>query len=259
MNKFLLCFLFIATKLSATDMIFRSSFEFFDNEDSISQDFLTPNYYYSEQGDSFRYDLNKFIYFVRLQQFTHPLSTSSNVPSFNIPANGEFGARKGQNGIYQHHTATDIHVGNNETLVDLYAVHDGYVTTYRDAEKYRQYLSIELDIHDNLGAILGKLVTIYAHIDLDLDEAGSLIMNQQFVQKGDLISKNLYSQTVGGPHLHFEIRYYKNNEISTDSFYGLSMNPSYTEPSAGIWLYGLWNPNIGYGFADPKNHGLIFY
>ena len=27
-----------------------------------------------------------------------------------------------------------------------------------------------------------------------------------------------------------------------------------TAPSLGSWLYGFWNPDVGFGFANPENH-----
>lgn len=99
------------------------------------------------------------------------------------------------------------------------------------------------------------MVTLYAHIDLDLDSADNLILDGQFVNKGDIISKHLYSGTLGGPHLHFEIRYYRPTDIGDEEYYGWSGgNPDFTEPSTGSWSYGYWNPNNGYGFANPENH-----
>lgn len=65
-----------------------------------------------------------------------------------------------------------------------------------------------------------KLVSIYAHIDLDLDETAGLNLNGSSVVKGQLVSKNLYSGTTGGPHLHFEIRYYRPNDNPSTDFYG---------------------------------------
>lgn len=107
-----------------------------------------------------------------------------------------------------------------------------------------------------------KLVTPYAYIDLDLDEADGLILNGVTVHAGDLISQHLYAGTVGGPHLHFEIRYYRPADIGDEEFYGFAgprTDPSLTEPPSGPWTHGIWNPNVGYGFGDPRNHGLIFY
>ena len=76
-------------------------------------------------------------------------------------------------------------------------------------------------------------------------------------------AKHLYSGTRGGPHLHFEIRYYRSEDTGNETFYGNSIGPGgssdLTEPSAGSWSYGYWNPDIGYGFGNPKNHGLFFY
>ncbi len=71
---------------------------------------------------------------------------------------------------------------------------------------------------------------------------------------GDLISKNLWSGTCGGPHLHFEIRYYRPADNGTEEFYGFRESV----PGAGDWPYGKWDPDVGYGFGDPKSHGLSF-
>ena len=54
------------------------------------------------------------------------------------------------------------------------------------------------------GKFLGKLVTVYAHIELN--EADGLLLEGKLVQKGELLSNHLYSGTMGGPHLHFEVR-----------------------------------------------------
>ena len=67
------------------------------------------------------------------------------------------------------------------------------------------------------------------------------------------------SGTVGGPHLHFETRYYRLGDAGDETFYG-SADPfseeKLTEPSAGQWSYGIWNPDVGYGFGHPSSHGL---
>lgn len=69
-----------------------------------------------------------------------------------------------------------------------------------------------------------------------------------------MISKNLWSGTRGGPHLHFEIRYYRPADNGTEEFYGFRESV----PGAGDWPYGKWDPDVGYGFGDPKSHGLSF-
>jgi hypothetical protein len=99
-------------------------------------------------------------------------------------------------------------------------------------------------------------VTLYAHIDLDLDSADNLILSGKSVKQGDLISRHLYSGTVGGPHLHFEIRYYRPGDKGNEEFYGVPGfgNNTLTDPSAGSWSYGYWNPSVGFGFGNPMNH-----
>ena len=239
------------------------SYNYPNNEDGLYQDMLTPAYYNAINSDPFKFEVNRFIYFARKIQFHHPLEdATANIPEYSVSDIGIFGAEKGSTNFIQYHPAIDLHVKNRETNVNLYAAHDGYVSTIKDAAKYRHYISITKNVEDNNSQVIGKIVTIYANVDLDLDENDSLFMDGQSVNCGDLISKHLYADTVGGPHLHFEIRYYRKDDIGNETFYGGNSgpfgNPDFTEPSAGIWIHGYWHPNIGYGFAHHKNHGLFF-
>jgi murein DD-endopeptidase MepM/ murein hydrolase activator NlpD len=225
-----------------------------NNEESQFEDMLTPEYYHSGNGSVFRNEINEYIYFARIESFLHPLK-DSNGDASQYTVKRDFGDGLGLNAIVQYHPAIDMHVGNRETLVNLYAAYDGYVRTYRDAAKYRHYLSLSKDIKDTSGKILGKIVTLYAHIDLDLDSEENLLLDGKSVKQGDIVSKHLYAGTLGGPHLHFEIRYYRATDNGDEEFYGWSGgSASYTDASAGKWLYGYWNPNIGYGFANPDNY-----
>ena len=221
-------------------------------------DFYTPQYYLASEGDPFIIEINKIVNYARKISFQHPLQNSEGViPEYSVPTMGEFGAGKGPTGTEQHHPAIDMHVENRETNVTLYAAYDGYVEVFYDSPKYRHYLTLTKNIEDSSGNILGKMVTIYAHIDLDLDSENNILPNATNVNKGDIISKNLYSGTIGGPHLHFEIRYYRPTDVGNEEFYsfvGPIGSDVYTEPSAGIWSYGYWKKESGYGYADPKNH-----
>lgn len=222
-----------------------------NNEDGIYEDMLTPRYYQSDQ-DGFRTEVNRFIYFARQIPFQHPLSNSiGQKPEFRTSRG--FGDGIGPGGTGSHHPATDYYINNNSTEVKLYAAHDGFVRISRDVARYRHYLSISTDIKDSLGSILGKMVTLYAHIDLDLDASDNIDLDGKFVKQGDLISENLYSGTMGGPHLHFEIRYYRKTDTGLEDFYGGPLGAN-TSPSTGSWSYGYWNPTVGYGFANPLNH-----
>ncbi|MCK5741918.1 MAG: T9SS type A sorting domain-containing protein [Chlorobi bacterium] len=224
-----------------------------NNEDGTYQDMLTPQYYLSANSDSLRNEINKYVHFARLEKFGHPLA---DVP-YRIPANGRFGAGKGPTGTTEHHPAADMYVGNRETDVTIYAAHSGYAAVYRDVKKYRNHLSVTKDVEDDLGNVVGKIVTIYAHIDLDLDAADNVLPDGKYVNKGDIVSKHLYSETVGGPHLHFEIRFYRPGENGDEEFYswvGPQGSDKFTEKSEGPWSYGFWDPNLGYGYGNPANH-----
>lgn len=224
--------------------------------DSEFEDMLTPAYYLTTSNTSFKNQLNQFITKAEQTLFSHPLGAEEERPNFVVKS--KFGDEKGAGSAIQYHPAVDMYVGNLVTNVYLYAAHEGIVTTARDVEKYRQYIAITKEIKDDNNVLIGKLVTLYAHIDLDLDAPETLFEEGDFISKGTLISKNLYANTVGGPHLHFEVRYYRATDIGNEEFYGAS-NSIFTQASEGYWQYGFWNPNVGYGFANPKNHELFLY
>jgi murein DD-endopeptidase MepM/ murein hydrolase activator NlpD len=246
----------VAISNDASCAFFRLMTRYQNDEEGAVADMLTPVYYNATNDAAFREALNEFIFFAQKEPFHHPLQDGTNsLPTIHVPAGGVFGADKtGLMGfVVESHPATDFYVGNQWTAVDLFAAYDGTVTTARDLNKYNHAVYLTKNITNGFGDVLGKLVTLYAHVDLDLDEAGGLFMNGQSVQAGDLISEHLYSDTRGGPHLHFEIRYYRPSETGNEEFYGFS----YSEPSAGPWVYGTWDPNKGYGFGDPRNHRLL--
>jgi hypothetical protein len=238
-----------------------------EKEDSAEaaphQDMLTPAYYLAAEDDPFRAEVDRFISRCRKEVFHHPLlNETGKMPPFKVHNWGTFGAGKPPGRNMQHHPAADFKIDGGETKVSLYACYDGLVTTFKDVPKYRHYLAITKDVFAEDGKVLGKLVTIYGHIDLDLNEADGLSLEGKRVKKGDLVSRHLYSGTMGGPHLHFEVRYYKVGEQGDEEFYGFqfpgSKDTNLTEASSGPWPYGYWNPNIGYGYADPKNHGVDY-
>ena len=153
-------------------------FENIEDEDNVvnSLDMLTPAYYKSTTDTSFIVEVNHFISLVQQEPFHHPLKDLSGVmPDYEV--HRKFGDGLGPGGTAQYHPAADLHVGNRDTDVNLYAAHDGYVTSFKDAEKYRHYVAITKDIVDNNEQLIGKLVTLYAHVDLDLDEEESLVMD----------------------------------------------------------------------------------
>ena len=177
-------------------------------------DMLTPAYY--DEGAMSR-ETDAFLVACQEVRMQHPLENSDGlIPSYNAPRWGSFGAGKGPTRTELHNAATDLKVDGGRTNVELFAAYDGVVATFRDAPKYRHYISITKIITDKGGKELGKLVTLYAHVELDLDEADGLMMDGETVNAGDLISKNLYSGTQGGPHLHFEIRYYRPSDDGTE-------------------------------------------
>lgn len=225
--------------------------QYSNNEDGTYQDMLTPEYYNSTDSSDFRQELNAFVHYARALSYNHPFQDSlGHIAPYTIKR--DFGDGIGRGGSGSHHPASDYYVGNT-TQVNMYAAHDGVVAISKEVNRYRHYLSITTDVTDDSGTKIGKMMTIYAHIDLDLDSAALISLDGKFVKRGDLVSKHLYSGTVGGPHLHFEIRYYRSSDTGEEDFYGGNVGGN-TSPSAGSWMYGYWNPSVGYGFANPLNH-----
>lgn len=248
----LLTFLSGCEKEDPIDTIEQSVYE--TNENGTYQDFLTPNYYDTNETE-LRDEINTFIYFSKLEEYQHPFQ-NSNGDIITYSTNRGFGTGIGMGGTSQHHPAIDLHPSNPLDIV-LYAAHEGIINTYRDSPKYRHYLTITKEIKDSDNNNIGKLVTLYAHIDLDLDESQSIQLNGLYVDKGDLISENLYSGTMGGAHLHFEIRFYRNSEIGNEEFYSWQNSGIYTTQSTGtLWSYGYWDSRVGYGFGNPINLGI---
>jgi hypothetical protein len=139
------------------------------NEEGQYEDFLTPQYYHSGESATFRNEVNEFVYFARQVPFQHPLQDSlGEIPVYTTFRG--FGDGIGPGGNDSHHPAIDYYIENRATLVNLYAAHNGYVNVSKDVSRYRHYLSITSDITDSLGVILGKMLSLYAHVDLDLDQ-----------------------------------------------------------------------------------------
>ena len=222
------------------------------------KDLLTPAYYTAGASSPLRKAVDALLSTSRATPLHHPFKDKAGkIPSLQALPMGKFGSSKGPAAAATHHPAVDLRVGNKETAVTLYAAHDGVVSTVKDAARYRQYMAITRTIKDSGGQALGKLVTLYGHVDLDKDEAAGLKMNGKTVSAGEVVSTNLYAGTVGGPHLHLELRYYRPDDSATEDFYGTKVgNPKFTQASAGGWILGHWDPNMGYGFGHPNNHGL---
>ena len=225
-----------------------------ENDSGAFQDLLTPAYYGTPIGGAFRNEINKFVYHARQEPFQHPLEDSLGVaPTFLIPAAGSFSAGKGPTGTESHHKANDMHIVPSLTDVTLYASISGNATTFRNAPIYGDYLAITTDIKDSANTVLGKMVVIYGHIDLNLDSLDGLSLDGLYLNKGEIVSNHLHAATPGGPHLHYEIRYYRPGDMGTETYFGF-LGGGLTVPSAGIWTYGSWNPSFGYGFAQLENH-----
>ncbi|MFT6338405.1 MAG: hypothetical protein ACJATI_005178 [Halioglobus sp.] len=213
-----------------------------NKEDYQYQDLLTLEYYDTPNGgDSFRDEVNKYVHFARQIPFLHPLANANGTfPAILVTR--EFGDIVGQAGNTEYHNAPDMKVvGSNDTTVTLFASINGIINTYRDALKYRDYSTITQNVEDSLGGILGKIVVLYGHLDLNLDSLDNRNLDGEYINQGDTISNHLYSETEGSTHLHFEIRYYRNIDNGTERYYGKPNGfPNFTDPSTAPWSHGEW-------------------
>ncbi|MCF6308755.1 MAG: hypothetical protein L3J09_12505, partial [Flavobacteriaceae bacterium] len=92
-------------KEDITDFVEQTSYEI--NENGTYQDFLTPNYYNTNETD-LRDEINKFIHFARLEDYQHPFQ-NPNGDIAPYSKNRVFGTGIGMGGTSQHHPAIDIH------------------------------------------------------------------------------------------------------------------------------------------------------
>ena len=124
---------------------------------ACAADMLTPAYY---DGGAMSREADAFLAACQEVQMQHPLENSEGeVPAYDAPRWGAFGAGKGPTRAEQHHAATDLKVGGGQTDVELFAAYDGVVATVRDAPKYRHYISITKIITDpETDRILGIAV-----------------------------------------------------------------------------------------------------
>ena len=99
---------------------------------------------------------------------------------------------------------------------------------------------------------VGKVSTVYAHLS-DTYTYGQ----GNGVYKGEHIGWTGNTGHSTGEHLHFEIRYYRTGDQGTEKFYRSVQQGPWTSPSQGGYD-GYWNPNVGYGYGNPKNHDLFF-
>ncbi len=215
---------------------------------------LTPAYYPAPDGDTFRNEINKFVHFARLVPFQHPLEDSvGQIPSYIIKR--AFGDGIGLNGTAQHHPAIDLHVENGNTLVNMYAAHEGYVKTYRDAAKYRHYLSIEKNIEDSIGNVIGKMGHCMHTLNWIWTRLIIWFLTDNLCIKETLFQNICIQEHWAARIFILKIRYYRPADADDKAFYGRAgASPDFTEPSAGSWSYGYWHPDIGYGFANTENY-----
>jgi len=141
---------------------------------------LTPKYY-QPGNDELKDEIDNFLSYARKVKFFHPLNDIQDEKT--TPIVGHLGSKKQLPGMCdRHHPAMDMHPTTTE--VNIYAAHDGYLTRNTYQEIDRHILTILRDIADNDGNLIGKLVTIYLHLNLDKDPADFIDINKS---KPDII------------------------------------------------------------------------
>ena len=92
-----------------------------------------------------------------------------------------------------------------------------------------------------------NLVSVYKHNAELLKKTGDKVKAGETIaiigNSGELTS---------GPHLHFEIRYYRPEDEGTEEFYGFMQQVD----GVGDWPGGKWDPDIGFGYGNPANYLL---
>lgn len=218
-----------------------------DQTSKTYKDSMNPKYW---SGDDFAKEADKMIKSAQKIKFYYPVSKDYSITS-------RFAAPRGE-GI---HTGVDIGVPENK---EVYAAHDGYVkmagweNPNNQSQGYGKRVYLMRHVYDDYGINVGKLTTLYAHlnrIDVSVNDwlPHPLMGNPNDAKIG--LSGNTGHST--GPHLHFEIRYYRPGDGGTEPFYSRNSKSGWIEGTRED-NKGYWNSDIGYGFGDPRNHGLFW-
>lgn len=145
------------------------------------------------------------------------------------------------------HSGLDIKTNQREGL-KVYAVGDGYVSRINVSPRgYGNALYID---HPN------GYTSVYAHLQVFNDELTEYVRKYQYenqtfaveiypkpgelkVVKGDIVAKSGNSGGSGGPHLHFEIRDTKTEEIINPFYFGFDIPDTKAPSIGGLYLYAI--------------------
>jgi len=233
-------------------------------------DMLNPQYYNSSKSSSFRKEVNKFVHFARDQyQMMDPLyySDSYTVSSefmedrgSKLHAGVDLAPLPGEYVSYSDWQAYDM---PEEWGYWVNAAHDGYMKVRRELQGYGQSIYISDTVFDDRNKAIGKVTTVYGHLDKDyMDEYAGWDNEGDYVNEGYEIGYMGNTGTSSGAHLHFEIRYYKPGANGTETYYGSTSAGGRSRDGShnynGVAFKGYWNDSYGYGYGNPTNHGLPF-
>lgn len=186
-----------------------------------------------------------FTYSIQIEAQTksYPLNYFRYPLDLNPAVAGAFGDLRNNH----FHSGLDFRTNQREGY-PVYAVADGYISRLRvQAGGFGQALYID---HPN------GFTSVYAHLKAFNSGIATTVKNFQYrlqsfeidmpltfteipVKKGELIGWSGNTGSSGGPHLHFEIRDTKTEEIINPQLFGLGVADNFPPEISGIYLYQL--------------------
>lgn len=173
---------------------------------------------------------------------------------FSFPLKGEIDltGNFGEMRTNHFHSGLDLRTGKGKTGIPVYASADGYIGRINISSRgYGKALYI---IHTN------GYTTVYGHLESFVKKIEDYSDKYQYekqlyeteifpeknllkVKKGELIAYSGNTGGSAGPHLHFEIRNSKTEEIIDPLLFGLKLKDNIKPEITSLYLYQLLKPD----------------
>ena len=165
-----------------------------------------------------------------------------------------------------YHSGADIRVGG-KIGAPVYATADGYVSRI-SISPWGGGKVLYID-HDN------GFRTVYMHLNDFVGEIGTCVRNYQYkhecysftayfpkdsikVRKGQVVAHAGNTGSSGGPHLHYEVRYAKNDQTINPFYLGLPYTDNVKPIIRGIKVYPESGKGINVGHDTVRMKGRFY-
>jgi hypothetical protein len=184
------------------------------------------------------------LHFLSFSQEKYPKNYFRNPVDIPIFLSGSFGELRSNH----FHAGLDIKTQGKEGL-DVYAVADGYVSRIK-VQQYGYGKAIYITHPNGFTSVYGHLSKFNDKIDAYVRsiqykkknyQTGNLFFKEDKfpVKKGEIIAFSGDTGGSGGPHLHFEIRNTKTENVINPLLFGLKVNDSQKPTFQSLKVYAL--------------------